>query len=107
MSYVPLLPEATNFDDMVKREQAFAFSFPHECPLCKGFGGWNLNLPKEPGGRRDRASCRQCNGMGYVGERDLKCIHLMKRVGQFKVGATLHSMRCINCGKEEIQDSGD
>lgn len=53
-----------------KREQPKGFLY--ECPHCKGYGEWNLQLNQYP--QNDpprchfRASCDNCNGIGYVND---------------------------------------
>lgn len=89
------------------------------CPLCKGHGGWNLALNAYPLRDREntrenrhkyvhfRASCRQCNGWGFVVEqRDLDCIHTREETKHDNVRC-LTDYRCTKCGKTEQIDSSD
>jgi hypothetical protein len=89
------------------------------CPVCKGYGGWNLKLnayPNNPTNPHFRQHCPQCNGWGYVkkGSTDETCVpHEMKEVA----GSSLNPPRpqwncyhyyvCQKCGKiEEVDSSG-
>lgn len=87
------------------------------CPVCKGYGGWNLSLNSYKLHNREdtpenrhryshfRASCSQCNGWGWTTAENAKCIHSMKH---FKnTGRCLNQYKCEKCGKIEEIDSSD
>lgn len=98
-----------------KREPAYGMT--KECPVCKGYGGWNLELnayslhnePDTPENRHRyshfRASCSHCNGWGYVAPEENctghKWIHVRNE------GRCLNRYRCIVCNKETVLDSSD
>lgn len=84
-----------------------------ECPVCKGYGGWNLKLNAYPlhdyedtPANRHRyahflASCSQCQGYGWT--TDLACSHRFEQVGS--VAMFQHINRCAKCGVEQVWDS--
>jgi hypothetical protein len=99
----------------------------HRCPLCRGYGGWNLTLNayKLPPGMRNtkanRASychfsccCSQCNGWGWVTARDTECIHEWHEIsaqeaherGLYHAGNCWHVYVCAKgCGRTTAADS--
>src|SRR5271156_792725 len=79
------------------------------CPVCKGYGGWNLRvraygLPKgladTPENRHKyvhfRATCNQCHTYGLVSPEDAKCIHQMN--WECKLGNCYNRYKCTKCG---------
>lgn len=114
------------FVDFPKRKPEYEYK--HECPVCKGHGGWNLylNSYKLPAGMEDTAenrnkyvhfcaSCSQCNGWGYTRE-PTTCIHSYDRelgIAECKerdiyhAGRCYHVYECSQCGKMISQDSSD
>jgi hypothetical protein len=99
----------------------------YECPMCHGYGGWNLmiNVLKLPEGYEDTAlnrhkyrhrttTCPQCNGWGYVGQQDATCIHTFDREldlaecrhrNIYHAGNCWHVYECSKCGKIVSRDS--
>ncbi len=75
------------------------------CPVCKGHGHWNLELDAYGKGQHFRAACFQCNGWGWVDEKDKDCVHEFKEIAL--VGRCLHKMQCSKCGQERTVDSSD
>jgi len=83
------------------------------CPVCKGYGGWNLTLNAYGPGKHFRASCSQCNGWGWVTEEDRDCIHEVEELSmaqcrEIKVmhfGNCYHVYRCLKCGQISAVDS--
>ena len=74
------LPDATNFQDISIKERRQCHLKAHEvveCPVCKGYGEWNLQLDAYGEGKHFQASCFQCNGWGWVerGSKHESCIH--------------------------------
>ena len=70
------------FIDWTHREPAHGIT--KECPVCKGFGGWNLKMNDYhlPAGAEDTAEnrhkfvhfcagCNHCNGWGYVSPKEM------------------------------------
>jgi len=87
-----------------------------ECPLCLGFGGWNLKLnayrlyvenTQENRHKYShfRCSCSQCNGWGYVSVLNTKCIHTWIRVSND--GKCLSTWACEHCNVKQQIDSSD
>ena len=103
------------FVDWVKQEPAYGATV--ECPRCKGFGGWNLQLNayslhgKEdtPANRHTyshfRGICEHCNGWGYVSPEE-KC---QGHDWEFhsNLGRCYNRYQCIHCGKFSDVDSSD
>lgn len=131
MSY---LPKATDFTDMTLMSPPTGYPCKAEdavlCPLCKGYGGWNLSLNSYPlpQGYDDtpenrskyvhfRAHCNQCNGWGWVraDSADATCIHEYKELsveqsqqkGIKHWGMCWHVYECSKCGHTMSQDSSD
>ena len=120
----PEHPDA--FVDMFKHKPQHEFK--HECPKCKGHGGWNLMLNAyglPPGYENNitnrhkyshfRAHCAQCNGWGYTILSET-CIHVfdrelnpdecrMRDISHF--GRCWHVVECSKCGKVNAYDSSD
>ena len=110
----PTDPEA--FVDFTRKEPAYDYT--KECPVCKGHGGWNieLNAYKMPNGYEDtpenrhlyvhyRASCSHCNGWGYVEESNNCPGH--KWVFVRNLGRCYNLYKCAICGEEWEVDSSD
>jgi RecJ-like exonuclease len=87
------------------------------CPVCKGYGGWNLRLNAYPlNGKEDtaenrhkfshfRCSCSHCNGWGYVHPKEDCVGHTWQFVKN--TGNCLNLYKCALCGKLwEIDSSG-
>lgn len=85
------------------------------CPMCHGYGGWNLRVDAYGPGKHFDASCSQCDGYGFVrpNSLDATCIH--ERVELFQkecqhlgishYGMFCHVYRCKKCGDTITQDS--
>lgn len=88
----------------------------HECPQCKGRGGWNLRLNAYPlHGKENspenrhkfshfKAHCDNCHGYGYVFPMQANHIHKWKFVKN--TGKCLNLYEC-ECGKKWEVDSSD
>jgi hypothetical protein len=86
-----------------------------KCPLCMGYGGWNLSLnayslhgkENTPENRHRyshfKSHCGQCNGYGWTSVDNAKCIHEMQHYRN--VGNCLNEYKCLKCGKTEVWDS--
>lgn len=94
---------------------------PHrtkKCPVCTGYGGWNLetfaySLPR---GMEDnqhtrhtfrhfRSMCPHCYGYGWIPEEE-NCIgHEWN--WKKNTGKCLNLYYCVNCNKTQEVDSGD
>lgn len=75
------------------------------CPVCQGYGGWNLELNAYGEGKHFRASCSQCGGWGWVNEADSLCIHVWGEA--MNVGRCLNNYACVKCGIVKTVDSSD
>jgi len=101
-----------NIDGFVKKDQPDHAD--HLCPVCQGYGGWNLRLNAYGPGRHFKAFCSQCNGWGWVKEEDL-CVHDMvelsqdqcRKLGIAHWGNLWHVYRCTKCGRVRSYDSSD
>jgi len=104
------------FLDHVKLQPAYGCTV--ECPRCKGFGGWNLQLNAYglPAGEADtpenrkkfvhfRAICGHCNGWGFVSPEETCQGHDWKWIKN--VGNCLNRYECIHCKKTSDVDSSD
>jgi hypothetical protein len=103
------LKDATSFVGFRKRRQPQDFpdlKFP--CPVCKGYGHWNLELNAYGQGQHFNALCFQCFGWGWVAKRDSKCIHNFVDY-QVPPGhrSGLHYARCSKCKRETSYDTSD
>jgi hypothetical protein len=118
------LERATNFQDLeVKDKSQFAktrgvaVTDVVECPLCHGYGGWNIRLDAYGPGRHFKAMCYQCSGWGWVDGNtiDAYCVHQFREIdhrGARKLGMkvwgtrrTDHYYVCEGCGKTKYVDS--
>jgi DnaJ-class molecular chaperone len=95
-----------------------AYGCTKECPRCKGFGGWNLqiNSYKMPANTADtpenrhkfvhfRAMCSHCNGWGYVSPNETCPGH--EWTFEKNLGRCYNRYRCTVCGAQSDVDSGD
>jgi len=115
------IPDATNFEGISKKDPTKSILHTMgrkwaECPLCKGFGGWNYskNLDR---GTYNVGFCSQCNGYGYVekGTTDETCIHTVRELDQSECrvkgvkhwGSCYHVTECVKCGNIRAYDSSD
>lgn len=117
MSMYEYLEQATNFDDMVVKPPKTQGHTDNliECPVCKGYGGWNLRLNAYGAGKHFQAFCSQCWGWGWVvkGSKDSKCIHEMMELSQEECenkgikhwGNCWHVTECKKCGEINSYDS--
>lgn len=83
------------------------------CPMCKGHGGWNLELnayslhqnENTPENRHKfshfRSNCSQCNGYGWTD--DVSCLHEYQHVRC--LAPFEHESRCIKCDKRIVYDT--
>lgn len=88
-----------------------------ECPVCHGFGMWNLRLDAYGPGKHFQCSCFQCNGWGYVerNSKDASCIHEYRELTQQEsrdkgithFGRCYHVYECKKCGNYTATDSSD
>jgi hypothetical protein len=105
------------FDDWVRREPESAYGMSKECPVCRGYGGWNLALnayplhdyADTPENRHRyshfRACCSHCNGWGYVHDSEMCSGHEWKF--DRNLGRCYNRYRCIRCDKVSDVDSSD
>jgi hypothetical protein len=98
------IPHATNFQDIEKQPKPGAsLKLDMVCPRCQGYGKWNRELNAYGKGKHFQCGCDQCNGWGWVGEKDSKCLH------EWKIGTTGRMFEslytCTKCGVERIYDS--
>lgn len=103
------------FVDWVKRSPWLFLS--KECPVCKGYGGWNLQLnayslhdkPDTPENRHlyshFRCVCSTCYGHGYVRE-DMTCTGHEWQFVQ-NLGRCYNQYKCVKCGQLDNVDSSD
>lgn len=93
------------FKDWTKEEQPKWAA--HLCPLCKGYGGWNLALNKypkqQPPNNHFRCQCDNCNGYGYVQDNS----HIHKFTFDTNLGRCYNQYKCTICGMIRKIDSGD
>ena len=109
------LAEATNFDGIKIREKPEWLEHPAECPVCKGYGMWNLTIDAYGKGRHFQQGCFQCNGHGWVEEEDRMCIHEWTELTPKEAGARgvkhwgmcWHVYECIKCKQTRSVDSSD
>lgn len=73
MSYYLSPGDKGSFDNIKLKPEVI--DRPHKCPLCQGYGSWNLKLNHWGEGKHYRALCGQCDGYGWVRSEDAKCIH--------------------------------
>ena len=88
---------------------------PVECPVCQGYGGWNLKVDAYGEGKHFQCMCSQCWGWGYVnkGSVDETCIHEMEEKskkwcddnGVYHAGNCYHVQKCTKCWKVSAYDS--
>lgn len=97
------LEDATNFDGKVKKQPTELL--PYECPVCKGYGGWNSLLNEYGPGKHFGCFCSQCWGYGFVSKEDLDCIHDF--VETHYTRSCMHYEECKKCGKKRSYDSSD
>lgn len=76
----------------------------HECPKCRGCGGWVLSHDRYGEGRHFKASCMDCNGWGFVGE---PVDHPHEWDEGSAVGRCLTNYKCKVCGQLRTIDSSD
>lgn len=103
------------FVDHVRKEPRYGMT--KECPRCKGYGGWNLQLnayplhtyPNTPENRHRyshyRSSCGHCNGWGFVSSEVTCDGHEWKF--EKNLGRCYNRHRCTKCGQQWDVDSGD
>ena len=78
------------------------------CPVCKGYGGWNLTLNAYGAGRHFQAFCRQCWGWGWVEPgTDATCVHTFVEIAPDQPWRCWHTIRCTTCGETRSYDSSD
>lgn len=112
------LPKAENFDDMEKKKPPYEIypekaNIKYECPLCHGYGGWNLSLNTYAPGFHFKAACNQCNGWGWVSELDKDCVHNYRELphseckerGIYHYGTSCHVYKCQTCPRRYTTDS--
>lgn len=114
------LKDATNFEGMRIKKRETCLKRGDKvvvCPVCKGHGGWNLEIDAYGKGRHFQASCGQCNGWGWVekGSKDAKCVHKYREMsvkeardkGHEHWGMCYHVYECRKCKQVIAQDSSD
>lgn len=94
--------DPTAYEGLEKRVPQGAAS--HECPKCKGHGGWILRKNAYGEGKHFMSSCSDCNGWGYTAA-PVTCIHDWDS-GK-NVGRCLHTYTCVKCGVKQTVDSSD
>lgn len=109
------LERATDFTDIPKKNPDNYIKNAVECPVCKGYGKWNLTLNAYGEGKHFQSSCFQCNGWGYVnGETtDATCVHVNKELSSAQCkeknivhyGNCWHVVECTKCGHITSYDS--
>jgi hypothetical protein len=101
----PDSPDA--FLGLSKTTYAPLFRNPIECPKCKGYGGWHLEIDAYGSGRHFDAGCQNCNSWGWVeqGSADALCVHDYNRADN--LGNCVNRYRCSKCGHAiEVDSSG-
>jgi len=89
-----------------------------ECPVCKGYGGWNLQLNAYPLRPRlennsinrhfyshQKCNCNHCNGWGYVSQEITCDSHEWKF--EKNLGRCYNRYKCAKCGLTKDVDSSD
>lgn len=76
----------------------------HECPKCRGYGGWIIQPNQYGDGRHFMASCNDCNGWGYT---DTPADHPHEWDSGLNVGNCLNRYTCTVCGITSTVDSSD
>ena len=88
-----------------------------ECPVCQGYGGWNLqlnsyplhNYEDTPANRHRyshfRSMCNHCTGYGWVHVSE-KC-EGHQWIFTRNLGRCYNEYRCARCGKLSEVDSSD
>ena len=100
----PTDPDA--FKDMeIRSPEGSYIKDPVFCPVCQGYGGWNLRLDAYGPGVHFKSHCFQCNGYGFVSaeSKSATCVHVWT---EKTVGRCLHEYTC-KCGEKRIVDSSD
>ena len=97
------LEKATNYMGLTQKNKPSDEWVP--CPVCNGYGMWNLQLDAYGHGKHFQAACSQCNSYGYVPANSLHvmCIHEMKTITH--ITCTYHKEKCTKCGYENYIDS--
>lgn len=87
-----------------------------DCPVCKGYGGWNLELNAYINRHEDtpenrhlyshfRTTCNHCNGWGFVDKKETCPGHEWKHTKV--LGNCYNEYTCNICGKKLNVDSSD
>ena len=89
-------------------------AYTAECPQCRGYGGWNLELNAYPvrdkhgieiGRKHFQSHCSHCNGWGWVEPKDAGHVHDWQHVR--RMGNCLNLFVCLICKKTiEVDSSG-
>lgn len=91
------------FQDWVKNKPSLVYT--KECPVCQGYGGWNLTVNAYGPGRHFKCVCSTCNGYGYV-HPDMKCTgHVWTFVEN--LGRCYNRYKCTKCDIFQDVDSTD
>ncbi|MCI0461143.1 MAG: hypothetical protein L0Z62_29705 [Gemmataceae bacterium] len=112
---LPYRPDATDFTDIPLQQPPGIGGLVHVCPKCRGHGRWNLRLDAYGPGKHFQCGCGQCNGWGFVGESDWRCVHDYRELtpaecgtrGIPHYGMCWHVLECVTCGRCLSYDSGD
>jgi RecJ-like exonuclease len=105
------------FVDFPKKDPKPEYGMTKECPVCKGHGGWNLelnayplhNYENTPENRHKyshfKACCSHCNGWGYTREDEDCDGH--EWIFVKNLGRCYNQYECSKCGKTWNIDSSD
>lgn len=93
------------FQDWVKKEPMHGFV--DECPKCRGFGGWNLQVNAYGAGKHFQCTCSVCYGWGYV-KPSMLCTNGGEHDWQYvkHLGNCWRQYKC-HCGAFTEVDSSD
>jgi hypothetical protein len=75
------------------------------CPVCQGYGTWNLELNTYGEGRHFQSSCSHCNGWGEVDKKEICQEHIW--IFYKNLGNCYNQYICSACGKKYNVDSSD
>lgn len=100
-----------------KKSPDVKYNLTKICPVCTGYGGWNLKInayplhqyENTPENRHNyshfRAMCSHCYGHGYVEEKENCDGH--NWVFSKNLGKCYNQYKCSKCGKINNVDSSD
>lgn len=92
------------YEGLPKLQPNLQYGFVHECPKCKGHGGWILRKDAYGAGEHFMAGCADCGGFGYTHD-PVTCVHDWSE--RETIGRCLHTWTCSKCGAQQTVDSSD